>query len=462
MRRAGALLLAVCVTAAPALAAEDDADLDRIPTESAAPSPASTSKNVNYLGEALSLSGMRTSLAVKLPPPTPASWENWLFLDTRDEWRLGDDWRLHYSGRLNFRVANELPFPSHDNVLNEMRELFVEWQPSETTWLEVGRINLRNGVALGFNPTDFFRPRTVIDPLTADPSVLREDRLGTLMVSAQSLWRYGSFLLAYAPRVTLPTAIYTPRNEPSIDPGLDRTNAQDRLLAKASLNIADSFNPEVLFYHAGTRSQVGTNLTLPAGHDTVLYLEWAGGVRSNLIADALHYGQTTGTLPASVTALLPNDPGARFMNDVSVGASYATENRMTFNLEYHFHQAGFSSSDWRNWFGTSARRGSVAGVNNALWYIRSYAQDQQEPVARHAVFLRMDWQDALVKDLGLTALASIDLRDGSGFVQATAGYNLSRTWTVGVLASATYGGRQSDFGSVPIEQTLLLRATRYF
>ena len=52
--------------------------------------------------------------------------------------------------------------------------------------------------------------------------------------------------------------------------------------------------------------------------------------------------QTTGTLPASAIALLPNDANARFMNDLSVGVSYATENRMTFNLEYHFHQAGFS------------------------------------------------------------------------------------------------------------------------
>jgi hypothetical protein len=218
----------------------------------------------------------------------------------------------------------------------------------------------------------------------------------------------------------------------------------------------------VLFTHAGTRTQIGTNLTMPAGHDTVLYLEWAGGVRSDLIADAFRYGQTTGSLPASVTALLPNDPGAHFMNDVSVGASYATENRMTFNLEYHFHEAGFSSADWKNWFGASARRGFIPGVNNALWYLRSYAQDQQEPLTRHTAFLRFDWQDAFIKDLGLTALASIDLLDGSGFVQATAEYHLSRTWTVGGLASATYGGARSDYGSLPVAETLLLRATRYF
>ena len=282
------------------------------------------------------------------------------------------------------------------------------------------------------------------------------------MVSVQSLWQFGSLQLAYAPRVTLPTAIYEPRDEPSFDPVLDRTNAQDRFLAKVSLNIEDAFNPEVLFYHGGTRSEIGANLSAPAGHDTVLYLEWAGGVRSDLIADAFSYGQTTGSLPTSVTRLLPNDPSASFMNDLSIGASYATENRMTFNLEYHFHQAGFTSEDWRDWFAASAQRGSIPGVNDALWYIRSYAEDQQEPETRHSAFLRFDWQDAFIKDLEVTAFANVSFQDGSGFLQATVAYNLSRAWTLSVLASGAYGGRRSDFGSIPTAETLLLRAARYF
>ena len=455
------VLLATVTFVTPTLA-DDDPDLDRIPTETTATPALMSSKNVNYLADAFSASGTRNNLLVKLPSRPPASWRNWLFLDTRDEWRPAGDWRLNYSGRLNVRTAGTLPFPGHDNVLNEVRELFAEWQPNETTWIEAGRINIRNGVALGFNPTDFFRPRTVIDPLTADPSVLREDRLGTLMVSAQTLWRYGSAMAAYAPRVTLPTAIYQPGNEPGFDPVLDRTNAQDRFLAKTSLNVSDAFNPELLFTHAGTRTAIGANLPAPAGHDSVLYLEWAGGVRSNLIADGFHYGRTTGTLPASVTALLPNDPGSRFMNDLSVGASYATENRMTLNIEYHYHQAGFSSADWRHWFAASARRGSIPGVNAALWYLRSYAQDQQEPIGQHSAFLRLDWQDAFVRDLGLTALASIDLQDGSGFMQASAAYHVSRAWTLGGLIGGSYGGRQSNYGSGPVAETLLLRATRYF
>ncbi len=218
MMRLAVALLVLGLTSAPmALAADQDSDLKRIPTDTpqaAAPAqPASSSKDVNYIADAQQLTAARNGLAVPFPSPQPASWENWLFLDTRDEWSLGDAWRLNYSGRLNVRTSNGIPFPTHENVRNDLRELFVEWQPTDTAWLELGRINIRNGVALGFNPTDFFRPRTVIEPLTADPSVLREDRLGVLMLTGQWLWSFGSITVAYAPKVTRPTPIYNIRTE---------------------------------------------------------------------------------------------------------------------------------------------------------------------------------------------------------------------------------------------------------
>ena len=52
-------------------------------------------------------------------------------------------------------------------------------------------------------------------------------------------------------------------------------------------------------------------------------------------------------------------------------------------------------------------------------------------------------------DLELTALATVNLQDASGFVQATAEYHLSADWTVAGLVSGTVGGRRSDYGSLP-------------
>jgi hypothetical protein len=346
-------------------------------------------------------------------------------------------------------------------VLNELREAFASWQPTGSVWLDVGRINLKSGVAVGHNPTDFFRARSVVLPLTADPTILREDRLGTLMTQGQYFWPGGSLTAAFAPRVTRPTAIYRSNNLPSLDPMLDRTNAEGRWLLKGSVQMAEGFSPELLFYHAANRWQIGTNLTTAIGQQTVAYLEWAGGPNTSLIDNALSYGRQTGTLPANTPAVIPADRRLSFQNDLAVGFSFSTETRITLNLEYHYYQPGFSRQDWHDWFATGTSRGRVPGVDATLWYIRSYALDQQDPVSRHSAFLCADWVDAFVPDLELTALATISLLDGSGLVQGTADYHLSNAWSVGGLASFTYGGRHSEFGSLPQAGSVLLRLVRY-
>jgi hypothetical protein len=469
-RCAGEVCVGLAILCSPAFAAGEDSDLDLIPPAAqqpqsqppAAPTTAGSGTQRNYVEDAFSATGLRDSLAVPFPPPAPATWENRVFLDSRDEWRIGDDVTLAYSGRFNLRAANDIPFPSHANVLNELREAFISWQRTAGTWIDLGRVNLKSGVAEGFNPTDFFRTRAVVEPLTADPTVLREDRLGTLMLLGQHVWTGGSITAAYAPKVTQPTAIYTNNDLPSFDPMLDRTNAEHRFLLKGSLTIANGFSPELLLYHAGDRTRAGGDLTVGLGQQTIGYVEWAGGVGGSLIDDALRHGRETGTLPAHAPAVIPDNPTQRFHNDLAVGLAYTpADTRLTFNLEYHYAGAAFSARDWRNWFNAGARHGSIPGVDAALWYIRSYAQDQQEPMSQHSTFLRADWVDAFVPDLELTALANVDLEDGSGLVQATADYYLSRAWTVGGLASFTFGTRRSEFGSLPQAGSVLLRLIRY-
>ena len=107
-------------------AAEEDKDLDLIPPAAqqsgpaaapTAPVPATSDLGTqrNYVEDAISATPLRTDLAVPFPSPTPASWEDRLFLDFRDEWPLGGNVTLTYSGRLNLRVANDIPFASHES-----------------------------------------------------------------------------------------------------------------------------------------------------------------------------------------------------------------------------------------------------------------------------------------------------------------------------------------------------------
>ena len=465
MKRAAAALACLFV-ASTAIAADEDKDLDLIPGAEPVPrkapttEPAASTTRV-YVENALTFNALRNDLLVPAPPPLAPHWEERLLGDARVEWSLAPNASVAYSGRLNLVAHEDLGFPNRGNLTHDLRELHLSVEPRPRDYLDLGRINLKSGVALGFNPTDFFKARAVVDPLTADPSVLRENRLGTLMLRGQHLGDGGSITLVYAPKITDPDPV---GDDPyrGFDPLFARTNASNRWLVKGSARLPDDVSPEVLVYGENGRTKIGANLTQSMGQSTVAYVEWAGGRRLGIVDEALAFGRQTGAIPDSAPNVVDQGGEERFRSQVAIGASYTTESKITFNLEYHYNGAGFSHDDWRHWFAAGEGRQASSPIARQLWYVRAYAADRQEPLQRHAVFLRADWADVLVPKLEVTGFVLADASDGSTLMQFEANYARSDLWSFGVLAGATTGGRRSNFGSLPRAASLLLTATRYF
>ena len=119
-----------------------------------------------------------------LPPSTAPEmdWQNRTSLDGTQQWRLGEGLDANLSYRFNLVEENDIPIPAHQDFRNDLREAYLTWEPAPETFLEAGRINIRHGPALGFNPTDFFKTRTLVEQASEDPSVIRQDRLGVAMV----------------------------------------------------------------------------------------------------------------------------------------------------------------------------------------------------------------------------------------------------------------------------------------
>ncbi len=464
MRRAVALL--GLAFAATAFAADEDKDLDLIPevqrptrAETSAASPSDLRARI-YAEDALAFAARRDDLLVPAPPPLPSRRANRLFMDAHVEWAPSSTALFVYSGRLGLRAEEGLGFAQRGTVTHDLREAYASFEPWPHEYLDAGRVNVKSGVALGFNPTDFFKARAVVDPLTADPRVLREDRLGTLMVRGQRLGEAGSLSVAYAPRVAdpAPVAINPDR---FFDPLFDRTNGSDRVLVKGSARWGDGLNPEGLLFLEKGRVKAGLNLTQTIGQSTVVYLEWAGGRRLGLIDEALAFGRKVGTIPPGAPDVITQGGDERFRSQLAVGASYTSESKITWNLEYHYNGAGFSGADWDRWFTGGGGRPASSPITRQLWFIRAYASDRQEPLQKNAVFLRLDWVDFLVPKLELTGFALADAGDGSMLVQLAADYARTDQWSLGVLATATTGGRRSNFGSLPPAGSILFKATRY-
>lgn len=447
-------VLMMAALAVPA-AAQDD-DLDRIPApEAAAPAvapakPADAPETAKvFVENAFTADAWRRNLAVPLASDSPA-WADRLSLDGAGEARLGEAVSLSYSGRLD-AVEGDGVGTGRESFALAARELYATWTLGET-YLEVGRINQRAGVALGYNPTDFFRARTAVAQVSADPADARDNRLGAAMIRAQTFWFGGSLTLAYAPKLADPSALGAGARD-GFGPHFDRTNATDRLLASLGVTLFD-LNPQVLVYHEGGRTKVGLDLSYPMGDSGVAYGEWAGGSAQSLYDEAIAFGRRTGTLPA----VLPAGSARAFRNEAVAGFSWSFEDKVTLNLEYQYREASFTGSDWRQWFAVGAGGPDAAGL---MWYIRGYASEMQMPVGRHQLFVRAAWDDAFLPHLSLSALSFVDPRDGSGMAQVSVGYDLTDVWSLGLYGSGNFGGRKSNWGSLHQAASLSLRLTRY-
>ena len=460
MRPARATLLAFAIGAATPAMAQENGDLDRIPAAvgnaDTTPAPQSGAHGKYYVENAFALSSSRGNLVVALPSPPSSDWSNRTSLDAYDQWSLDKTLSFTFSDSFILTEADGIGFPA-EAARNDLREAYFTWEPVTQTFLEFGRINFKNGIALGFNPTDFFKTRSAVALASADPSALRGDRLGTLMLRAQTIWDGGSATFVYAPK------LHTPRPldgaAPNwLDPSFDQTNASDRFLFAINLELGE-LSPQALVYHESGRTKVGLNISHPIGQSVIAYAEWTGGSEPNLIAQAIAYGKATGTLPALAPVLPPTSASRAFQNDLAVGASWTSVAKITLNLEYHFHEAGFSGADWRSWFDIGATSPLAA---SELWYVRGYASAMQQPMSRHQIFWRADWQDAFVQDLELSGISFVNLTDGSGMVQFAADYNLSNSWSVGLYAGGTFGGRRSEWGSLPGASSAIFQVVRYF
>jgi hypothetical protein len=162
----------------------------------------------------------------------------------------------------------------------------------------------------------------------------------------------------------------------------------------------------------------------------------------------------TATLP-------PTDTGTSLRNDVAAGFSWTVATAVTFNVEYHLHEAGFTRADWRNWFDLGSAPGAPARLTDALWFVRSYANDQQEPVSQHQVFVRASWPLAFTPDLELSAFAFVDLLDGSVLSQLSVSYYVSDAWTASAYGSGNFGDGRTERGSFPQRGNVILQLTRY-
>jgi hypothetical protein len=341
--------------------------------------------------------------------------EQRLSLDYRDDVSLAAGWRAVVGDRL------DLDWFDGGQRINTLKQAYVSWQPRSDLVLDAGRVNARQGVALGYNPSDFFKADALRTVDSLDPSSLRDERLGAVMLRGETLWATGAFTAVYAPRLA---------DAPSAAPfsaDFGATNNRNRWLLSLSQRLGSVFTPQwLLFGEQGKSPQAGVNLTSVLGQATVIFVEACAGRMQSSWAESLE---------------LPGSESLRAR--VSTGLTYSTTNKLSLSLEYEYDGAALSRAGWN-----AARQGDPGNYGR----YRDTVTDQQALATQHNSFVYASWQDFLAKHLDLSAFLRIDLVDHSRLPWTELRYHWSHV-DAAMRWQDYLGGSTSDYGASASRQT---------
>ncbi len=349
-------------------------------------------------------------------------------LDGRYATRLSPALRATISARLDATSPKD---PRYDEAVLTLRELYLGWQDPEAAHvLEAGRVNLREGPAYGYNPTDYFKTNALRTITTADPASLRESRLGTVMLRGQTLWGTSSLAAVYAPKLT------SEASTEGISTDLGSTNDRHRGLLSLGQRWSDALSSQILLYKdTDTSAQLGASVSALVSDAVVWHAEWSGGQSATLQQLALG-------LPAEES----------FHQRLALGLTYTTATRLSLTAEYHHNGAGMDRTEWEALRATAPQ---------ALPVVYRYGLEQQDNVSRDALFFYAMQRDLGVKNLDLTAMLKLNGNDRSRLAWMELRYRMERM-DLTLQWQHTSGEAGSEFGSVPFSSTLGLLAAVYF
>jgi hypothetical protein len=355
----------------------------------------------------------------------PAQDQRRLSLDFQLDQRIGADWRALLSNQLDLRWQGQ---PAGRDTLDTLREAYLSWQPQPQYLFDLGRINVRNGVATGYNPTDYFRRGATRSVTSIDPDSLKKNRLGSVMLRGQTLWQGGSLTALYAPRLAREAS------DAPFNLDLGASNRQQRALVVLSVPLSEEIRPQWLLYgEQGRAPQLGMNLTYLLSDAAVAHFEWSGGRSPSLLSQALRDGGASA-----------------FHSSLASGVTYTTSDKLALSAEVEFNGAALDRAGWDG----------LARAPAAYRQYRLWSQDNLEPPTRQALFFHVQWQDVLFNHLDLRALSRRNGEDHSRLSWLEARYHWERA-DLALQWQCNSGQAGSEFGAAP-QQRVVQALLRWF
>lgn len=347
-------------------------------------------------------------------------------------------------------------FNSSDNVNLDVQELAISYTVSSQVTLQFGRINIRNGVAIGFNPTDWFKDNSLVATESAAPSDRRRERLGVFALTGTATVGNSLLQLGYRPKISASTGSLLSDMD-NIGLGLDRTNATNAFFIKATPQFGGNLSVTGNFLLNDDGPGLGFEASGTIGDNLVLYGEVFAQKRLSIASEALAGGLGSAAFQQGLGVNSDKD----WEVQAALGLNWALPQSIvgtrdiSVALEYHLNTAGLNSSQIAVLASAAGADGAAAGA------IYGMTSRRQEPLARNQIFTRVVWND-FWGDSDLSALGFYVPADNSGLAQISVDIPVGQNASVNLRGISTFGSNTSIYGANPTQRSLQLGMTYVF
>jgi len=353
------------------------------------------------------------------------------------------DLNLYYKN-LGF-ISKFRPTVSSDedttSIKNIVDDAYLDIGLKENFFLYIGKKNVRDGVGLSTNPTDFLGEEKEVD-MTKREEERRMEREGNYLIGMDT----------YLKDVTL-TAIFAPYIDELQEEG-------NRILIKTTFLI-DSLNTDIsLHYFNGSIPGTGFNISITIGEPLVLYTETAFRWGSDKkIVKLIREGTP------NIYEIDDTDDSDRIYPHILVGGHYTFKNGTNIILEYLYNGDGYNSREWdelkrfikysyekyKEGFLKEFMKGNLLEANKIMRF---------REMGKNYIFARISNPDIKEKiDGALVFLLNAD--DKSFLINPSINYSVSDTMSLGFSAIIFAGENDTEFGMTPWKSEVSMEY-RYF
>lgn len=329
-----------------------------------------------------------------------------------------------------------------------IKDLYYKINKNEKYFLELGRINIKEGVARGYNPTDYFKGSAALT-LSNDPKDKKDNRLGSVLLQGTAILDNITLKVIYSPKIcTDEESIW--RNKKYFGLHLDETNDVHRTSLYLGYTGYENTSIYGLLHYNEDDLNLGFNLS-HIDERSIWYVESSIKKTSN---DASELVKTLNISPIIAETFYSKK---EYMPEVVFGLNYTSESNIVTAVEYIYNSGGFSNSDWDNFFILN----SHFQYEEQLKELRNKLLNAEKIMSQHTVFTMVEKSD-VVPSLDITLMSWLNPEDKSTLAQLSASYSYEDNMTFDVNVRTYIGSSETEYGSYINDYELLLSMAYYF